>query len=255
MTGVQTCALPIYGNVRARARKVASTIRAFIEDGLADGSLSPGDKLPTETELMTRFGGGRNTIRKTLAALEAEGKITRQVGSGTFISNFPYGPGKDRQTSGLKEIVSDVSSLVGPAEVMELRLLFEPTLMETVTHRASQHDIEYMRHCLAMGREAKELRVFEHWDDELHKAIGRAGRNVMFEKIYEMISAVRNQAEWGVLKHRTLSDEQRQQHMQEHERIVEAIAERDALRARREMESHLEHVRRSMFANQTESAG
>src|SRR5262245_38879652 len=72
--------------VRSKAQSVASAIRSYVEEGIATGALPPGMRLPTEIELMASFRAGRNTIRKAMRALQTEGKIVRQVGSGTFVA-------------------------------------------------------------------------------------------------------------------------------------------------------------------------
>lgn len=49
------------------------------------GRLSPGDQLPTETQLATRYKAGRHSVRRALDALAREGKISIQQGRGTFV--------------------------------------------------------------------------------------------------------------------------------------------------------------------------
>jgi GntR family transcriptional regulator len=46
----------------------------------------PGTRVPTEPELMERFGVSRTTIRRAIAILEETGVISRQSGKGTFLS-------------------------------------------------------------------------------------------------------------------------------------------------------------------------
>ena len=53
---------------------------------LASGRLSPGDKLPSESELSTEFGISRSVIRPALTILESEGRIIRIKGRGCFIA-------------------------------------------------------------------------------------------------------------------------------------------------------------------------
>lgn len=235
------------GNVRTQARATALAIRQFVTEGVASGQFKPGDKLPTEIELMEQFAGGRTIVRKTLASLESEGLIVRQVGSGTFIAE---GTGPVRETareSIFRQAVSDIAELASPQEIMEFRLMIEPAAMELVTRRANQTDIDRMQRCLVESANAADLATFEHWDCELHNTFGRCVRNVLFERAYEMTSASRQRAEWGRLKERTLTPEQRQMHMVEHERIVAAIRDRDPELARREMTEHLEKINRNMF--------
>src|ERR671912_1127811 len=77
-------------SLRASSRSGARRVRDFIVNAAADGSLTPGSRLPTERELAKRFAVPRNAVRRTLAQLEAEGSITRHVGRGTFLTGrFP----------------------------------------------------------------------------------------------------------------------------------------------------------------------
>jgi GntR family transcriptional regulator len=50
--------------------------------------LRPGDALPSETSLQSRFGVSRATVRQALATLERRGLVERQQGRGTFL-RFP----------------------------------------------------------------------------------------------------------------------------------------------------------------------
>lgn len=234
-------------NVRKKAHAVATAIRSYIEEGIAARRLKAGDKLPTERELMEMFGGGRNTVRKTLSALEGEGIITRQIGSGTFVAENVSLSTVGKDSLDLGSLLKEISKNAGPLEVMELRRVFEPAVVELATTRASANEVRHIQHCLEMSLMPVPLHEFEQWDDDLHRAIAKASHNVLFERVYELISAVRNDTEWGVLKTRTLTAEERRIHSTEHREIVAAITDRDAERARKAMSTHLDHVYRNMF--------
>lgn len=55
-----------------------------LSQALADGRFSAEKPLPSEPRLMRDYGFSRSTVRKALAQLEAEGRIERRRGSGTF---------------------------------------------------------------------------------------------------------------------------------------------------------------------------
>src|SRR5262245_26940224 len=49
--------------------------------------LRPGDALPRERELATRFGASRMTVRRALETLIEEGRIYASRGHGTFVAD------------------------------------------------------------------------------------------------------------------------------------------------------------------------
>lgn len=62
----------------------------FEEIGLAiqKGAFVPGQRLPTEVELMQQYGVSRTTVTRTLRDLEHRGVIRRRRGSGTFVKEI-----------------------------------------------------------------------------------------------------------------------------------------------------------------------
>lgn len=244
-------------NVRERSREVVKALRRYVVSRIGSGQLQPGDKLPTERELVEMFGGGRSTIRRALESLEGEGLIGREVGRGTFVKQ----PAHSRSRASAARPVTPAAHLPGadlgdwqsvslqasPADVMELRLMLEPQVVEQAVRRASQSQIATMYDCLEQARQSRTLEEFEHWDDMLHRAFAAASRNPLFIAVYAMVGAVRLEAEWGEIKRRTLSEELKKKHFDEHVRIVDAVRARDATLARTEMFQHLEHIRQNMF--------
>jgi GntR family transcriptional regulator, phosphonate transport system regulatory protein len=55
------------------------------------GRYRPGDRLPSEAQLATRFGVNRHTVRRALAAMQAEGLIHARRGAGVFVTAAPVG--------------------------------------------------------------------------------------------------------------------------------------------------------------------
>ena len=67
-------------------QKVKESILAQINDG----SLRPGDLLPTEPVLEEMYNVSRTTIRAAIGELQRDGYISRQQGRGTFVANNSY---------------------------------------------------------------------------------------------------------------------------------------------------------------------
>lgn len=61
-------------------------IRQQVIDGVRDGSLAAGHKLPTVRALAEQLGLAVNTVAKAYRSLEAEGVIETRGRSGSFVS-------------------------------------------------------------------------------------------------------------------------------------------------------------------------
>lgn len=57
-----------------------------IQGDIASGRYKPGQRLPSEAELVRRYGASRMTVFRAMRELQTLGIITRRVGSGTFVS-------------------------------------------------------------------------------------------------------------------------------------------------------------------------
>lgn len=223
-------------NAHRRGSKADGTqdIRAFLLEVVAQGAVGPGGKLPTERELAARFALPRNTVRKTLAQLEAEGAITRHVGRGTFLADSGGFP-------------ADSITHTSPAELMEARLRLEPAMAELIVINATPADFERMETCLDRAERGATLDDFEVWDAALHQAFAAATHNRFMTRVFDMATAVRHQTEWGKLKDRVVTPERRLHYQDEHRAIVQALKARDADRARAAILAHLQHARRNLF--------
>ena len=66
-----------------------ASIRDALEKDILDGHLQPGEQLPTEPELVKRFGAGRHSVRRAVAELARNGKVSVEQGRGTFVEAAP----------------------------------------------------------------------------------------------------------------------------------------------------------------------
>jgi DNA-binding FadR family transcriptional regulator len=194
------------------------------------------NRLPPEPELCTLLGLRRNQVRKALRALEAKGLIWRHVGKGTFI-------GQPRMT------VDDLKRLVNPQDVLEARLMVEPTITSFAALRASPDDLRSMRECLVQLKANQDSYLEWHiWDDRLHRLIASSARNPMFLAIVDLLcantgSGLRQRLE-QVYGNTRLDDRIRDQ-----EAIVTALEERDPQRAELLMRAYLLGIRRRVFGD------
>ncbi len=200
---------------------------------LAQMDMSGETRLPAERELCESLGVSRGDLRKALAVLEKDGRIWRHVGKGTFVGSGPI-----EETIGISEIAGRTS----PAEVMRARLIIEPEIAREAALHATSADIAAMRQSIAHTREAATWRQYENFDNLLHRQIAQASRNEVLLGLFDVLNAVRRTVVWGRLRSDGARPPTDHHSFTDHERIVEAIIERDLAGAATAMRLHLQQV-------------
>lgn len=230
---------PAYG------RDLAQLILARCEDP----GYAPGGRLPTERSLANEFGVTRTVVRHALAMLEAEGRVSREVGRGTFLR-------PPAATGGLigAQAVRAVAA-VSPADVMAARRLIEPQVLPLVVAWATSRDFDEMRRCVAGGAGAESYEEFEVWDFALHHAIVAASRNELLLAMYGVVETARKGEIWGNLKRRNDSRERRAAYQDDHVDLVEALCARELEHAIRSMEGHLARVQANLLDSASSHSG
>jgi len=61
-------------------------LAALLEAAIRDGTLKPGERLPSESELIARYGVSRITVRQAVGALVLQQILLRKQGKGTFVT-------------------------------------------------------------------------------------------------------------------------------------------------------------------------
>ncbi|MDQ2709327.1 MAG: GntR family transcriptional regulator [Actinomycetota bacterium] len=69
----------------ALSRQIAADLR----ESIVTGMLAPGALLPSERELIQRYGTSKTTASKAIALLQAEGLVRAELGRGTFVRDRP----------------------------------------------------------------------------------------------------------------------------------------------------------------------
>ncbi|HEC23289.1 MAG TPA: GntR family transcriptional regulator [Chloroflexi bacterium] len=74
---------------RSSSVPLYAQLETYFRLRIVEGELSPGDRLPPETELAKTFGVSRMTLRQALDNLVRDGLLMRQRGKGTFVAEPP----------------------------------------------------------------------------------------------------------------------------------------------------------------------
>ncbi|HLW59150.1 MAG TPA: FadR/GntR family transcriptional regulator [bacterium] len=216
-----------------RAR-VYEAIVAQLQELILHGPLRPGDRLPSERELVGRFGVSRVSVRQALAVLHAMGLIQIRSGGGVFAARTARGG-----------VLAVAAALTGGRDLtraqMEVRLIVEPRAAALAAQRATRADLRALAAALegqARGIPTPELGL--RGDAQFHTTIAEAAKNPLLLKMVEVITdALMPSREASA---RVPGGPQRA--IQEHRRILRAIQRRDPRAAEQLMRAHLLTVER-----------
>src|ERR1700712_4192027 len=123
-----------------RARNLAEAVVAFVKEQIASEALKPGDKLPTESELMVGLGVSRTVVREGISRLQASEVIETRHGIGSFVLE------PRRERLGIEMVPATTLRDVLPG--LERRTTRKPESAGPAAQRAQAEDLARMRQAL-----------------------------------------------------------------------------------------------------------
>lgn len=171
---------------RAASDGSSQAIYEDLHRRISEGRLKLGMRLPTERELAVEYGAARNTVRKTMVRLVAEGLVERHVGRGSFVA----------EPTAANSNIDNAVSRFQLNELLEARLLFEPALVALVVERASDADLARLDEKLETLRQANTWSAFKESKYDLHLAIVALTQNNFLEFVFSEIIAARRSVAW-----------------------------------------------------------
>ncbi len=215
----------------ARVGTTTSNVASQIRHRILEGRYSHEERLPAERHLAEEFSVSRGTIRSVLQILEEQHLVTRQVGSGTYVSH--------RELSNQQEI----SSITSPLEMVEVRIALEPQIVRLATANASFRDLQdlhkTLKQCEECGGDAEK---FARADTAFHMALAHCSKNKLLYWIYERINEVRRFSQWRSMKAKLLTPERINSYNRQHRALYDAISARNSSEAVTIMKKHLHGV-------------
>ncbi len=135
----------------------------LLREKIISGAFVPGDRLPTESELIRQYGVSRITVRQALTALADEGLIERRQGRGTFVAERKT---KRRAPEGQTYLAGSLDEIIAmgldtPAKVIEMnRVKADTHEAEILGLQAGEPAYRIKRLCL---RDSKAYCLLLHY--------------------------------------------------------------------------------------------
>ena len=216
-------------------------IRRQIDTAIRNGDFSPGERLPSERELVETFGVSRVSVREAIRSLEAVGLVTVQQGRGAFVTDRRSGLGEPmaRWLDIHRDEVLELLGVRGALDEYAGELAVEHHDPEKVSAIAAAN--QAFADAVEAGASTETLVPL---DIDFHMAIAEASGNRL---LYDLLSDLHSYL--AESRYVALVPKGRPaQSASEHALIVEAIQGRDAALARLATSRHIAGVREIVAA-------
>jgi len=226
--------------------RISSSIMDQIKEAVFQNKFMPGDKLPSEHELMKQFNASRVTVREALRTLEYSGILEIKRGSrgGAFI--------KDQNSKIVTNFLQDMfaTGKIKISNLTEVRLALEPLSAKMAASRAKESSLKQIGMNLKEDKillEKSELSDSRLCHMEFHRLIAQASGNpAIFFMIDSMMDVLEN-----FISSIPLSPKIIEQDAQSHDKIFFAIKNGQPKAAHDLMLQDVQHIQTAYKKGQT----
>lgn len=196
---------------------------------ITSGDLQPGERL-MEIQLAEELGVSRTPVREAIRKLELEGFVVMVPRRGTYVADLS-----------LKDI----------NDVYEVRTALDCLAAELATERITEEELEQLERILVqIGEYIEEGDIDKIAEADLlfHEILYRASRN---DRLVAIINNQREQTTRYRMRSLSYPGRMRQTY-EEHRRLIEAIAQRDAELAGKLAAEHMENAEQILILDANE---
>lgn len=201
---------------------------------LMSGQLKPGDRLPSELELMEQFAVSRPVLRESLSALETLEIVTRKPRDGTIIN--------DKISSSPFKAMLALSINDVPA-IIEARMVLELGLVTMACEKITDEELEKLKRTIDLIEEKRDT-DYGYLDQEFHRIIAEAAENPVVEGMIVALLIAHKKTD-SLIPRRDPDIT-----IEHHLAIYLALKQRDHIAAYNAMYKHLSFVRSKILGKQ-----
>lgn len=206
-----------------RKESVVQQVINKITDAMISGELKPGDKLPTEVEMVAAFHVGRNTVREAVRTLEAYGVVEIRRPEGTFVcKGFSEKMINPMLYSIILQKEDSFKDLIG------LRQLIETGIMKLVQQQgltpAENRELDHRYNELVMriNAEPHSIKDVAEADMYLHEAFAAATHNQLVMMIHNVVAELTRESRYRTIQ-MAYDNNDKEQLIRTHKEQIDAL--------------------------------
>lgn len=229
--------------LRPAASRIADAVAADLETRILEGSLKPGDRLPSERNLAIELGVSRPAVREAIQKLALKGLLITRHGVPTVVTDRLDATFVDPW----REMLKGHPLLQG--DLLEFRQMLEGQAASFAAERATDEDIERLDVAFAaleFSYDNYDLTTNIDKDVAFHQAIAEASHNAMIGHLTASLMRVIHDHVSGNLIHLHARPQQWERLRAQHRAIWEAIRTHNVEAAQDTARAHIDFVRAGM---------
>lgn len=169
-------------------RKLSDEVFARLKAMITSGELQPGDEMPSERELMERFGVGRPAIREAMQALAGMGLVVISHGERAKVLELTAQSIFRQMDMTAKIMLAKSSDTLEHLKCA--RIFFERGMAREAALKSDAKDIASLREVLERQHASLgDAEAFIAADMEFHTRIARISRNPIYIAVSEAMLA------------------------------------------------------------------
>lgn len=221
---------------------IGSKVFEQLREQIISGEWGPGTKIPSENELAQQLDVSRITVRQALQKLTALGLVETRPGEGSYVKEAC--PGIYMNSLIPLIVLGNTATM----EVLEFRQIIEAETAGLAAIRATEEDISQLKKILQKMHEYKnDAEKFAIEDLNFHMVIAEATKNSLVIHLNNIIRDILSISMKDIVK--TLGSDIG---LYYHEKIIEAIENKDRAKARRVMGEHVTETMEKMLQKKNE---
>lgn len=222
------------GTAPITRRKLSDEVFDRVLETIKDGTLRPGDLMPSERSLMQQLGVGRPAVREALQALARMGLIEIRHGGRARVAEPSFGHMVDQLGETMRHLL--IHSPANLEHLKEARATLEREIARIAARRRAEADVRRLWGIIAEQEAViEEPDKFRAIDGRFHREIASISGNPIWPAVSEAVFSWLNHFHVDLVSVRGLE----QLTLAEHRQIAEAIERRDPEAAAEAMSDHL----------------
>ncbi|TDC00337.1 FadR family transcriptional regulator [Nonomuraea longispora] len=169
-----------------RAVRAYERVVEQVEEAIESGSLSPGERLPSERELMVQFSVSRSTVREALRVLQARGLVRSRPGDPHGAEVLPFTPAALHKSMTTLARVAELSL----AELVQFRMVLDSSASLLAARLRTDGQLAEMDAAVGRMRAAADHDAFVAEDVAFHDVVARASGNKLIQICTDVVRSI-----------------------------------------------------------------